>query len=321
MKYIVTLLATLLPLFSLSFAKSEAVTLETLTGTLYGTLELPKGAGPYPVALIHPGSGPTDRDGNSALIPGKNDSLKLLAEGLAEQGIASLRIDKRGVGESAGAARSETALRFETYVADAVAWLGKLRDDGRFGDRYVVGHSEGSLIGMLSAERAPVQAFVSSSGPGENAADTLRRQLGAQLDGDQMEGVETVLAKLEAGEMVAPLPEAVATVPGISHLFRPSVQPYLSSWFQYDPADVVARLELPVLLVQGTHDLQVRVEDAQLLAQANPNAQLELLDGMNHILKDAPANPQANLATYSDPDLPLAAGLLGTVAEFLKKVP
>lgn len=152
-------LSTLLP-FNLSFAASEAVTLETLTGTLYGTLELPGGPGPYSVALIHPGSGPTDRDGNSALVPGKNDSLKLLAEGLVEQGIASLRIDKRGVGESAAAAPSETALRFETYVADAVAWLGKLRDDERFGDLYVIGHSEGSLIGMLSAERAPVRAFV-----------------------------------------------------------------------------------------------------------------------------------------------------------------
>ncbi len=321
MKHVVFALLSMLLLFNPSFAASEAVTLETLTGTLHGTLELPEGAGPYPVALIHPGSGPTDRDGNNALIPGKNDSLKLLAEGLLEQGIASLRIDKRGVGESAAAAPSETALRFETYVADAVAWLGKLRDDERFGNLYVIGHSEGSLIGMLSAERIAVQAFVSLSGPGENAADTLRRQLGAQLSRDQLRGAEIVLAKLEAGETAAPLPEAIATVPGIQNLFRPSVQPYLSSWFQYDPAEVVARLELPVLLVQGTHDLQVRVEDAQLLAKANPNTQLELIDGMNHILKDAPTDPQANLATYSDPDLPLAAGLVDMVSGFLEQIP
>ncbi len=136
-----------------------------------------------------------------------------------------------------------------------------------------------------------------------------------------MQGVKIVLAKLEAGEMVAPLPEAIDTVPGIQNLFRPSVQPYLSRWFQYDPAGVVGRLELPVLLVQGTHDLQVRVEDAYLLAEANPNAQLELLSGVNHILKDAPTDPQANLATYSDPDLPLAAELLSTVVGFLKGLP
>ncbi len=320
MKHVVfALLSTLLSTPSL--AASEAVTLQTTTGTLCGTLELPEGAGPHPVALIHPGSGPTDRDGNSASLPGKNDSLKLLAEGLLGEGIATLRIAKRGVGESAGAAPSETALRFETYVADAVAWLGKLADDERFGDLYMIGHSEGALIGMLSAERAPVRAFVSLSGPGENAADTLRRQLGAQLGGEQLRGAEIVLEKLEAGEMVAPLPEAVASIPGIQNLFRKSVQPYLSSWFQYDPAVVVARLTVPVLLVQGTHDLQVRVEDAHLLAEANPEAQLELIGGMNHILKDAPTDPQANLATYSDPDLPLAAGLVEVVSGFLEQTP
>ena len=322
MKHVVfTLLLTLGLLFNLSFAVSEAITLTTATGTLHGTLELPDSAGPYSVALIHPGSGPTDRDGNNTLIAGKNNSLKLLAEGLAERGIASLRIDKRGVGESAAAATSEAELRFDTYIADAVAWLTRLRGDERFGNLFVIGHSEGSLIGMLSVERADVDAFVSLSGAGENAADALRRQLGAQLNEDQRQGVEAVLAKLEAGEVVDPLPQAVGSIPGIQNLFRPSVQPYLSSWFQYNPAEIVAQLELPVLIVQGSHGLQVRVEDARLLAEANPKARLELISGMNHILKDAPTAPQANFETYSDPDLPLAAGLLNAVGEFLANVP
>lgn len=304
-----------------AFATSEDLTLETPTGTLYGTLELPGGGGPHPVALILPGSGPTDRDGNSALLPGRNNSLELLAEGLAARGVASLRIDKRGVGESAAATPGEAALRFDVYVEDALAWLEKLRGDSRLGRLTVIGHSEGALIGMLSAERGGVSAFVSLAGAGESAADTLRRQLEPQLTEEQNRGVEGVLAALEAGRTVRVLPAAVRSIPGIQGLFRESVQPYLVSWFRYDPAEVIARLTLPVLLVQGTTDLQVGVEDARRLAEAKPDARLELIPGMNHVLKTAPSEPGANLATYSDPDLPLAAGLVDKVAEFLNEVP
>lgn len=84
-----------------ALATSEELKLETLKGTLYGTLELPMGKGPFALVFIHPGSGPTDRDGNSAGLPGKNDSLKLLVQGLAQQGYASLRVDKRGIAASA----------------------------------------------------------------------------------------------------------------------------------------------------------------------------------------------------------------------------
>lgn len=311
-------LPTLLLMLAPALAASGVVTLQTSSGTLYGTLELPETSGPYPAALILPGSGPTDRDGNSAALPGKNDSLKLLAEGLAERGMASLRIDKRGIGASAAAGASEAELRFDSYVTDAVAWLERLQSDDRFSKVAVIGHSEGSLIGMLAAERAGASAFVSIAGVGEPATDTLRRQLGAQLPANLMQGVEQVLKSLEAGQTMNPLPENVAAIPGSQALFRPSVQPYLISWFRYDPGEIIARLKMPVLIVQGSQDLQVQVADAQRLVQADPQARLELIDGMNHILKDAPSDPQGNLATYSDPGLPLADGLVDAVASFLK---
>jgi alpha-beta hydrolase superfamily lysophospholipase len=82
--------------------------------------------------LIIAGSGPTDRNGNSPAIQGANNSLKYLAEGLAAQGIASVRYDKRGVAESKTAASSESDLRFETYIHDAVLWGKQLRTDKRF---------------------------------------------------------------------------------------------------------------------------------------------------------------------------------------------
>src|SRR5690606_10718547 len=112
-------------------------------GTLHGTLLLPAGSAPSPVALIIAGSGPTDRNGNSPLLPGQHNSLRLPADGPARQGIATLRYDKRGIAESAYPGLREADLRFNTYVGDAVALLSRLRGDARFSRVSIVGHSEG----------------------------------------------------------------------------------------------------------------------------------------------------------------------------------
>jgi hypothetical protein len=100
-------------------ANEVGIVLDTPAGKIAGSLLLPAAKGAAPVALIIAGSGPTDRDGNSSMIPGRNDSLRMLAQALAQAGIASVRYDKRGVGASAQAVQSESALRFETYIDDA----------------------------------------------------------------------------------------------------------------------------------------------------------------------------------------------------------
>jgi pimeloyl-ACP methyl ester carboxylesterase len=160
-----------------SGTREEAVDIATPGGSVYGSLLLPPGAGPHPVALIIAGSGPTDRNGNSPLLPGQNNSLRLLAEGLAERGIASVRYDKRGIAASAASAPREIDLRFDTYVDDAVAWIRKLQADPRFSSVSVVGHSEGSLIGMRAAGLTNATAFVSIAGIARRAPDVLRDQL------------------------------------------------------------------------------------------------------------------------------------------------
>ncbi|HEU4453107.1 MAG TPA: alpha/beta fold hydrolase, partial [Longimicrobium sp.] len=135
-------------------AAAEAeVRVETPTGALAGTLLLPSGPGPHPVALVIAGSGPTDRDGNS-IIGGRNESLRMLAEGLAARGVATVRYDKRGLGGSMAAGRPESELRLDTYADDAAAWLRMLRADARFSTVSVIGHSEGSLLGARAAEAA-----------------------------------------------------------------------------------------------------------------------------------------------------------------------
>ncbi|MCB8987270.1 MAG: alpha/beta hydrolase [Ardenticatenaceae bacterium] len=294
------------------------VTLTTPTGLLTGfLLSPPPSTAVSHVALILPGSGPTDHDGNSAALPGKNNSLQMLATALAQANIATLRIDKRGVGASAGAAPPEADLRFETFVGDAVAWMERLRTDGRFQQYSIIGHSEGSLIGMIAAQRSHADAFVSLEGTGRTAQATLIAQLSVQLSAPLLAMVQTTLDQLAAGRLVDPLPDEIAQVPALAALFRPSVQPYLVSWFRYDPTAVFSRLVMPVLIIQGTTDLQVPVADAYRLADANSRARLAIIEGMNHVLKAAPASQEANLALYTDPGAPLADGLVTAVTTFL----
>jgi pimeloyl-ACP methyl ester carboxylesterase len=291
----------------------QPVELVTATGTLHGSLLLPPGAGPCPVALIVAGSGPTDRDGNSAMIAGKNDSLRMLAQALAAAGIASVRYDKRGVAASAAAGPREADLRFEAYVDDAAAWIDQLRRDPRFNTVTVIGHSEGSLIGAIAAARTHPDAVVSLAGVARSAALVLREQMNGKLTPELFQANERILRELEAGRTVDDVP------PALKALYRPSVQPYLVSWFKYDPAAIYAGLRGPILICQGTTDIQVAVEEAEALKKAAPAAQLAVIEGMNHVLKSVPADPAKQMASYGDPSLPVNAELVGRIAAFVPR--
>jgi pimeloyl-ACP methyl ester carboxylesterase len=297
--------------------REDAMTLTTAGGQLAGTLALPMPVPPakIPVALIVSGSGPTDRDGNSTLLPGHNDSLRMLAAALAANGIASLRYDKRGIGASAAAMTAESALRFDTYVDDAAAWTDKLKADPRFSAVIVIGHSEGSLVGMLAAQRAHAAAFASVSGLAQPASAVLRKQLAGKLPPELALESERILATLERGEAAGAVPAPLAA------LYRPSVQPYLISWIKYVPAERIAALSMPVLIAQGTTDIQVGVEQAQALKAARPDAVLAIVAGMNHVLKLVPADQKQQLASYADPTLPLAPQLVAAIVDFVHAQP
>jgi pimeloyl-ACP methyl ester carboxylesterase len=282
--------------------------LATKTGTIYGTLTLPKAFGKGPIALIIAGSGPTDRNCNNPSMT--NDAYKKLAHELAEKGIASLRYDKRGIAESTAAVVSEASLVFYDYVQDALDWIQLLRGDKRFGQVTVIGHSEGSMIGILASSKA--DKFVSIAGAGRNIGVVLKEQLSAQPKAVQDEAFP-MIDTLTQGKKL----QYVSTA--MMPLFRPSIQPYMISWLKYDPAVELKKLKIPVLLIQGSTDIQVSVQDARLLSAAKPSAKLLLLDGMNHILRKAPLDREANLATYNDASLPLMEGLVEGISTFVLK--
>jgi pimeloyl-ACP methyl ester carboxylesterase len=289
--------------------RSVPVTLATSTGTLYGTLLLPARWPPWPAALIIAGSGPTDRDGNSRLLRGKNNSLKMLAQSLAARGIASLRYDKRGVGRSRSAGRRESDLRFDRFVADAAAWVRRLKGDRRFSRVVIVGHSQGSLVGMLAAARAGADGFVSLAGAGRPAWQILMDQLRPKVSLDRLAVITIVMDDLRRGR-ASIVPKKY---PGLAALFRPSIQPFLIGWFKYDPARELARLTVPILILGGTTDIQVPASEARILARANPRARLKIIKGLNHVLKAVPPDMTRQLRSYGDPSLPLAPGLVEAI--------
>lgn len=291
----------------------SAVSVPIAVGTLSGTLTIPSGRGPFPAAVIIAGSGPTDRNGNGPTL--KSDAYLKLAHDLAARGIATLRYDKRGVGQSTDS-QSEAALRFDDFVDDALVMAKQLEGNARFSSVSLIGHSEGSLIAIVAAQRdAHVRSVVSISGPGRNLATIIDEQVRANPNNPPQ-----IIAEVDAINTALLAGKTVANVdPVLNALFRPSVQPYLISEYKYDPAKEIAKLTIPVLIVQGTHDIQVDVKDARLLAAADPRAQLALIDGMNHLLVDAPSDRTANIATYSEPQLPLDPHLVPTIAAFLKR--
>ncbi len=295
------------------YAGEEEITLNTPTGDIHGRLMLPDSEAPCPVVIIIAGSGATDMNGNSIGARMTNNSLLYLARELAANGIASVRYDKRGIGRSTAAATAEQDIRFEHYINDAALWADKLGSDARFNSVIIAGHSEGSLIGMVAAQQSKaVKGYISIAGCGSPAYEILERQLKSQPERIQQESA-AICKELREGRTVEKVPFY------LSSLYRASVQPYLISWFRYDPAVEIAKLDIPVLILQGDRDLQVGVEEAKKLQAAREDAAFYIIKDMNHVLKQCVTDDmKEQLKIYNDPDLPLKPELVTHIVEFVK---
>lgn len=291
----------------------RSISLNTSSGQINGKIITP-GASTYPLVLIIAGSGPTDMDGNSALGSMKNNSLKYLAEELGRKGIGSLRFDKRGIASSAAAGKDEYSMRFEDLIKDVREWINLLSRDRRLSGIYIAGHSEGALIGMVASQNNPkVKGYISLAGAGRPLSDILEEQMSAQPEVIR-KMIVSINDSLKAGKLVPSVPL------GLQAFFRSSVQPYLISCYKYNPQEEIKKLTVPVLLLQGKTDIQISIKDAELLKQALPSAELHLIDGMNHVLKDCDTmDRQKQMAVYTNPDLPVNENLLLFIEKFVKK--
>ena len=275
---------------------------------LHAVLSTPENVQNPPLAIIIAGLGPTDLNGNSPMV--KNNSLRYLSDALVAQNIATLRFDKRGVAKSSYANFKEADLTIDRYANDVTELISYSQKRG-FNDIYVIGHSEGSLLGLISLQKLQIKGFVSLCGAGNSADVILKKQLKPKLPPAFFSQVESIIDSLNNGQTVTAVP------PQLNTLFRPSVQPYLVSWFKYNPSELIRHLNCPMLIVQAEKDLQVDLEEATLLSGAAGDARLIVIKQMNHVLKTISGGMQDNVAAYTNPDLPVNEELVRSLVEFI----
>jgi pimeloyl-ACP methyl ester carboxylesterase len=284
-------------------------------GPLRGTL-LSGNATRLPPVLIIPGSGPTDRDGNNSLGV-RASTYRLLAEGLAAEGIPTLRIDKRGLFGSAAAIPDANAVTIGDYAEDVHVWTVILRERTGAPCAWLLGHSEGGLVALAAAkDAADLCGLILVAAPGRRLGDILREQLRANpANAPILAEAEHVIDALEAGRHV----DGASLHPALLPLFRPEVQGFLINALALDPAKLIAGLVKPVLVLQPGSDLQVSRSNAERLKAAKPDAELHVSPGTSHVLKHVGSHdPAAKLATYGAIDLPLAPDIIPTVAAFIR---
>lgn len=280
-----------------------------------GGVWLTPGAQARAAAIIIPGSGPTDRDGNNPLGV-KAATYRLLAEALGLHGVATLRVDKRGMFSSASALANPDSVTMHDYADDIAAWVREAQRLSGQDSIFLVGHSEGGVVALKAAASAPTQVagVILAAAPGRPLGEVLRDQLAANpANAALMAQAFDAIEKLERGERV----DAATLHPALEPLFRESVQEFVAEIITLDPAQMVAQIAAPILIVQGARDIQVSMHDAERLADARAGVELVQIDGVNHVLKDAPAELAGNLETYAREGLPISAAVVEAVADFI----
>ncbi len=259
------------------------------------------------VVLIIAGSGPTDRDCNNVQM--QSNAYKFLAEHFAQHGISSLRYDKLGIAESTPGIPEEDFI-FTNNVEVVVAICDFLKQQNGVERIVILGHSEGSTVGMLAAQKVEVYKYISLAGPGYPADEVLRKQL-KTLPDEMRADAFGILDTLKMGKPVTKFN------PQLVSLFRPTMNKYMIDWFRYDPRIEIAKLKMPVLVIQGDNDIQVSVDNADALANANKKARKVLVKDVNHVLKVAPKDFQENYKTYNSPDVDIAERIKKALVDFI----
>ena len=260
------------------------------------------------LAIIISGSGPTDRNGNNRSL--KSDYLKMLAEGLQQNGISTFRYDKRGVGKSVGNLKGSNEIKFSDYINDVISIIKHFKDLKKFREVVVIGHSEGALIGMI-ASQSIADRFISVAGAGEDYLTLIERQLSIQPPFVRSMS-EPIIEKLKNKKLVDSVP------PLLNSLFRSDVQSYLIDASSFDPVEEISKLNMPILIIQGSTDIQIDISDALILHKAAKNSRLEIIEGMNHVFRQTSDNRLLNLQTYGNPELPIDNNIVDLISEFIR---
>jgi alpha-beta hydrolase superfamily lysophospholipase len=312
MKFLITLF---LLLSSLVFSQQKNFNTEEITvdSLIKGSLFLPKNnTKKTKLVILIAGSGPTNRYGNQ--FGGVSNNLKFLAEDLVQKNIAVFSYDKRIFSMMKSGNIDEKIIRFEDMIIDAQNIVKYFRKNKRFKKIIIAGHSEGALVGMATSSSTKVDGFVSLAGAGRPIHEVLEDQLIRQLP-QLSDEIKANLKKYKEGTLF----EYLGKNPTMTSIFKPSIQPYMISWARWNPITEIEKLKIPILIINGTQDLQVSESDAKLLKKAAPEAQIEIIENMNHLFKNTPTEKE-NRKSYNDGSLPIMPILTEKMVGFIKSI-
>lgn len=291
-------------------AKEQNITITGFDGTpLYGTLTKPDTAEKPPVAIIAPGFGNIDENGNNK--KSKINTYKSIAHRLARHGIATLRYAKRYADKYYSNYKQKTKVTVQVNIRDLLSWIKTIENLQEFDRIILIGHSEGVLVASIAAQQTKIHKFISIAGCGRSFDQVLADQLLIHSKFLHNEYLK-IIEKLKKGQTVQHVPI------GLQKFLSPDKQEYFLSCMKYDPAQEIAKLNIPILVIQGTADLHMDVVDAQLLAKANPDAKLVIIENMNHIMTLVKSNDLlTNLSYYLKSDIQIADQLINEIVNFI----
>ena len=296
-------------LYAQSEISVEEINLKNESILLPGTLSYNQNLDKQALIIFVHGSGNVDRNGNQAGAVQAN-YIKQLAEALNQNGIAFYRYDKR-TATPENMKYLMQGISFLDFVADAKIAIDHFKDDSRFSSIHLIGHSQGSLVAMLALSEGS-DKYISIAGPASRVDQILIEQIRKQ-NGDSISGI----AASHFEEL-----KTSGTIKNVNpiflQLFNPQNLAFFESWMKYSPQEEFQKVTIPTLIINGTKDLQVPVEEALALHRANPNSELLIIENMNHVLKHIEKD-EDNFKSYSTPDFPISEELLKAIIDFIKK--
>jgi pimeloyl-ACP methyl ester carboxylesterase len=293
----------------ISLAQNNSFTTNEISINQYvdGTLLTPTNVTRPDLAIIIGGSGPTDRDGNQSFL--KNNSLKKLAESLSNNNIATFRYDKRVV-KQIRLAQIDNNILFDDFVEDAISVLDYFIKSNRYNHIHIIGHSQGSLVGMLAANNG-ADGFISIAGVAQPIDNIVIEQIEKTYPIFSKDA-KRVFNTLRKGKKTNNYPAELASI------FNKDVQGFMINWMQYNPEDEIKKLKIPVLILQGKKDLQVEIKEATKLHKALPQSKLAIIESMNHVLVSIEGDNLENSKSYNEPSRKISDVLINRIVDFIK---
>lgn len=268
-----------------------------------GTVVRPDGPGPFPAVAMVAGSGPTDRNWCSPLLPGTNGSGGLFAEAFAGAGIASIRYDKRASGPHAmdNVGKLIGKMSMQSHLDELVAAVHTLAALDFVDPRHIfgVGNSEGAIHVLhyaTTSQDVPFAGVVLAAPPGRPIQKVLLSQLALQADqiaggAELMPKVEEAAARYAAGQPMDPdpaLPESVRMVLGSFE--APVNLPFARELWVESSCDSLRQVRIPTLVLIGGKDIQIDAHadggPLQEAAAGMENVAFAFPPNANHVFKE-----------------------------------